>query len=66
MTFFKAYLLSGESRGGPPLFLDQKNLGGPAPPPYLRVWMTVPPPSSLSEGLNRPLLLTFTADRQKA
>ena len=51
MTFFKVYLLSGGSRGGPPLFLDQKNLGGPAPPlpqglddrpplpTYLKVWI---------------------------
>ena len=66
MTFFKAYLLSGESRGGPPLFLDQKNLGGPAPPPLPEGLDDRPPPSSLSEGLNRPLLLTFTADRQRA
>ena len=47
---------SGEyvcSRGGPgpPFFLDQtaaqraeKCFGGRPPPPYLRVWMTAPPP----------------------
>ena len=44
MTFFKAYLLSGESRGGPPLFLDQKNLGGPAPPPLPEGLDDRPPP----------------------
>ena len=66
MTLFKPYLLSGGSRGGGGrLICRPKNLGGPAPP-YLRVWMTVPPPSSLSEDLDRPLFLTFTADRQKA
>ena len=49
----------------PPLFLDQKNLGGPAPPLTSGSgWPS--PPSFLSEGLDRLLLLTFTADRQKA
>ena len=54
----------GESPRGPapvPLFLDQtearranKNfLKTAPPPPYLRVWMTVPSP--LSEGLDLPL-----------
>lgn len=59
MTFFKAYLLRA------PLIFRPEKLGGPAPPPpYLRVWMTVPP-SYLSEDLDRPLLLTFTVDGQK-
>ena len=65
MTFLKAYLLSGGSRRGPSLFLDQKNWGGPAPP-LPQGLDNRPPASSLSEGLDRPLLLTFTADRQKA
>ena len=66
MTFFKAYLLSGRPRGLAPLIFRPKKFGGTSPPPrYLRVWMTVPP-SSLSEDLDRPLLLTFTVDRQKA
>ena len=43
----------GEGQGGPPLVLDQteaqraeKNFFGDCPPfpPYLRVWMTAPPP----------------------
>ena len=42
MTLFKAYLLSGGSRGGAALFVDPK-IWGDQPPPYLRVWMTVPP-----------------------
>ena len=46
----------GEVPGGlrPPLFLDQteaqraeKNLFGDPPPPYLRVWMTRPPPATV-------------------
>ena len=54
----------GERPGGagPPLFLDQnearrteKNFFEAGPPPYLRVWMTVPPPPPLSEGVNPPL-----------
>ena len=55
---------SGGSRGGarvPPLFLDQTVARGaekiffwnPPPPPYLRVWMTGPPP--LSQGLDPAL-----------
>ena len=53
----------GEGPGGPglPLFLDQtetrraeKNFfSRPPPSPYLRVWMTAPPP--LSKGLDPPL-----------
>ena len=44
---------SGESRGGahPLLFLDQKNCFGRLPTPYLRVWMT-PPPPCLSQCLD--------------
>ena len=46
---------------GPPLFLDptearrteKKNFGDRPPPPYLRVWMTEPPP--LSQGLDPAL-----------
>ena len=50
----------GEWPGGrrPPLFLDQiearraeKNFGGDRSSPYLRVWMTAPPPP-LSQGLD--------------
>ena len=40
------------SEGRKKLFLDRP------PPPYLRVWMTAPPPS-LSEGLDPPLCSTF-------
>ena len=50
----------GGGGGGGALFLKQteagwaeKNFLGTAPPPYLRVWMTCPPP--LSEGLNPQL-----------
>ena len=44
-------LVSGRPRGGAQ--------GGQAPsPPYLRVWMTAPPPSPpLSQGLDRALLV---------
>ena len=61
-------MYSGESRGGarggpPPLFLDQtearraeKIWGGDRAPPYLRVWMTAPPPLPSSEGLDPPLM----------
>ena len=56
----------GRSRAGTqaPLFLDQTEArmtplsqgldDCPTPPPYLRVWMTAPPP--LSEGLYLPLV----------
>ena len=53
----------GEGPGGPappPLFLDQTEARGAEkiffgdPPPYLRVWMT-PPPPFFSEGLDPPL-----------
>ena len=47
MTFAKAYLLSGGSKGGPPLFLDQ-NLGY-QPSPLSQGPDDRPP--SLSEGL---------------
>ena len=53
---------TGEGHGGPPLFLDQNGgLKGrkiflETGPPYLRVWMTAPPPP-LSEGLDAPLHL---------
>ena len=47
----------GPRRPGPPLFLDQneakKIFLRLLSPPYLRVWMTAPPP--LSEGLDPPL-----------
>ena len=61
---------SDKSRGGareapdpPPLFFYQneaqsaeKSLFGGRPPPYLRVWMTAPPPLSyLIKGLDPPL-----------
>ena len=63
---------SGRSRGGargvpgPALFCDQtearraeKKFWGDPPPPYLKVWMTVPPPLPLlthvSQGLDPPL-----------
>ena len=32
--------------------------GRPAPPSYLRIWMTAPPPQLLYEGLDPPLLLS--------
>ena len=53
----------GEWPGGrrPPLFLDQiearraeKNFAGDRSSPYLRVWMTAPPPP-LSQGLDPAL-----------
>ena len=55
---FNAKNFSGGSRGGlPPLFLDQteaqraeKKFFWDCPLPYLRVWMTTPPP--LPEGLD--------------
>ena len=40
----------GRARGTPPYFYTKlrpewpKEIGGTAPPPYIRVWMTVPPP----------------------
>ena len=47
---------------GPPLFLDKLRSEGPkkffletAPPPYLRIWMTAPPP--LSQGLDPALVV---------
>ena len=62
---FSIYL-SGGSRGGarggrPPYFSTKMRPEGPkkylgeTPPPYLRLWMTLPSP--LSEGLNPPLYL---------
>ena len=59
--------VQGKGLAGPPLFLDQTEaqrtdktfflrLG---PPPYLRVWMTAPPP--LSEGLDLSLQVTMVA-----
>ena len=61
-----------EGLGGgpvPSLFLDQTEARRfenyfkleSAPPPYLRVWMTVraPPPLPLSQGLDRALLQAF-------
>ena len=51
---------SGGSRGGPPPppYFSTKiffPIFWRPPPPYLRVWMTAPPPSPLSEGLDLPL-----------
>ena len=52
--------------GGPPLFLDQteaqraqKIFSETGPLPYLRAWMTVPPPQPppLSERLDPPLYM---------
>ena len=65
LTLQVPVVTSGGSRGGaggflPPLFLDQtearraeKNFWETTPP-YLRVWMTAPPP--LSEALDPPLV----------
>ena len=52
----------GEARGGAPLTFrpnwgpkGRKKFFRRLPPPYLRVWMTAPPPPHLSEGLDPPL-----------
>ena len=68
-------LFSGGSRGGarggpPPLFVDQtearmaeKFFARTTPlPPYLRVWMT-PPPPTLSQELDPALLVCQSIDR---
>ena len=52
--------VAGPGRPPPPFFLDQTGAEGPnffsrPGPPYLRVWMTAPPP--LTEGLDPPLLI---------
>ena len=62
----------GAARGGgrpSPLFLDQTEAGGTEKnffghhPPYLRVWITAPPPPTpFSQGLD-PALLLFTLSR---
>ena len=65
----------GGTRGGgppPPLFLDQnearraeKFFFEACPTPYLRVWMTAPPP--LCEGLDPPLDCNrFVGERERA
>ena len=44
--YLSLWRIQGRGPGGPPLsplFLDQTQTG---PPPYLRVWMTAPPPST--------------------
>ena len=63
--WLKYKLVSGRSRGGawvPPLFFDQnearraeKIFLETGHPPYLRVWMTPPPP--LSKDRDPPLLV---------
>ena len=66
VKFIVIVICSGGSRGGgpgPPLFLNQtearraqKNFfGDRLPPPFLRVWMTGPPPP-LSQGLDPALI----------
>ena len=65
-TKFKVTRKTVADPGEPPpplIFLDLKKIffGDRAPPPYLRVWMTAPPPPHppLSEGLDPVLTLSL-------
>ena len=56
----KVAVADGGARGArspPPIILDQTEkmfFGAPPPQPYLRVWVTIPPPA-LSQGLDPAL-----------
>ena len=61
----------GPGGAPPPLFLEQtvarktekKFFGHRGPPSYLRVWMTAPPPTPLSQSLDPALHLSKTSKR---
>ena len=63
---FSKALLFREGSGGPAPLIFRPNEARRAgkrfletAPPYLRVWMTAPPPPPLSEGLDWPLIIVF-------